>query len=1584
MRRLVLFAVLSACAPQDSGKPANSSSDSGVASDGDGDGYALDQDCDDANADIHPGAAEVCNDVDDDCDDVVDDDATDGSTYYEDADADGAGTGERVVACAAPTGFAAADGDCDDTDPATNPGAEESDCADPHDYNCDGSVAWADADADGVAACEDCDDTSPLVHPGAVERCDGLDNDCNAAIDDAAVDATAWYADDDADGYGTGTPLAACDAPVGHVAPGGDCDDANAAFHPAATEDDCTDSNDYNCDESVGYADADADGFPACDDCDDAAAAVNRDAVEVCDGVDNDCEGTVDLAATDALTYYADVDADGYGDFTATVADCSAPSGHVADATDCNDGDAAIYPGAEEPDCTDPTDYNCDGSVAYEDIDDDGFPACEDCNDTDSAVSPSGTELCDGIDNDCSGTTDEDSAADALTWYVDADDDAYGYAPATWIACEQPAGYVVDATDCDDADVTAHPGGTEVCGGGDENCDGAVDEGDAVGAVLWYADSDSDTFGDGGVSVSACDVPAGYTADSSDCDDLDPAVNAAATEVCDFIDNNCDTEVDEASADDAATWYADTDSDTFGDAAEPLVACDVPSGYVADATDCNDAVGSTFPGGTEVCGGEDEDCDGATDDAGADGELTFYEDLDADTYGSAVSALACTVPSGFVANDEDCDDSDAAISPDATEVCDTADTDEDCDEAADGASAAGQFTWYLDDDNDGYAGALTTSACDVPAGYLATSTDCDDGDAAINPAATEACDSADTDEDCDGTADDASATGQFTWYLDSDSDGYAGTETTSACDAPPGYLATSTDCDDGDDAISPAAAEICDAADTDEDCDGLSDDASAGGQTLWYADEDADGYGSTTSSIACNQPTGSVANATDCDDGDDAIHPVAIEVCDAGDVDEDCNDVADDDDTAATLASMSTWYADTDEDGFGDPTSTNVTCDAPIGFIADGNDCDDADAAIHPDATEICEGASVDEDCDTLTNDDDPSIDEATLATWYADTDGDAYGDVSVVTVQCSQPASAVLDATDCNDGSFAINPGVAEICDAANTDENCSGTADDLDTGATGQATWYVDGDSDDYGVSGTSNVSLCDQPAGYAALSTDCDDAHDVVYPGATEACEDGFDNGCDDVDDCRDDGAYGVAIVGSVDGTYDGASASSGAGFFGAAMSGGRDFNGDAIPDVVIGNREYDTATVDNVGRAYVLNGTATGLPSALSSAFATFTGGASGDRAGQGVAMIDDVDTDGDDELLIGTYMFNNGSVTDAGAVSLVKGNTTGGAYVIASASLTLKGTANAETVGWTVGDAGDLDDDGVEDWFAGAYRFTLGISTGLGRLIVMPGDHADGTWTMSTATPVTIITGSVLGDRLGYAAVGHLDVDGDGYDDLVVGATGTDAVYVFEGPITTSALTRADADSAISDADAVLDSSNLASASQSLSNAGDTNGDGYEELLLGADGWDGSGSLTDAGAAFLFTSPLTTSVASTSAGGQLRGAAASDFVGRGTAGVGDIDGDDFDDVVIGASGYDSPVTGGGVAVVMYGPFVGTTSIGSADVLYQSNVASGALGSAVTALGDVNGDEFADFLFGAPNLNTGSAVQGRVYAVHGTGQ
>jgi hypothetical protein len=312
----------------------------------------------------------------------------------------------------------------------------------------------------------------------------------------------------------------------------------------------------------VGYADADADGYAACEECDDGNADVNPSADEYCNDRDDDCDAAIDEDALDPSTWYCDADGDGFGDAACTTSACDLPAGYSELPTDCDDGEIGTYPGAPEV-VADGIDQDCDGGDACtSDLDADGYTDgstvasadldCEDpgeagastptgdCDDTDAATNPAAIEICDGDDDDCDGEVDEVSIY-SPTWYRDADSDGYGDAGDSVEACEAPGGYVADGSDCDDEDASANPAGTEACGGGDEDCDGAVDEAGASGEATWYADGDGDGYGDSEVAVTACEAPAESVAAGGDCDDADDLVHPGATEVCgNAVDDDCD------------------------------------------------------------------------------------------------------------------------------------------------------------------------------------------------------------------------------------------------------------------------------------------------------------------------------------------------------------------------------------------------------------------------------------------------------------------------------------------------------------------------------------------------------------------------------------------------------------------------------------------------------------------------------------------------------------------------------------------------------------------------------------------------------------------------------------------------------------------------------------------------------------------------------------------------------------------------------------------------------------------------------------------------------------------------------------
>lgn len=183
--------------------------------------------------------------------------------------------------------------------------------------------------------------------------------------------------------------------------------------------------------------------------------------------------------------------------------------------------------------------------------------------------------------------------SDRSAWYIDYDGDGYGSARYSLDRCTQPTGYVENTEDCDDTDSAISPDAAEVCNGIDDDCDGDTDDDDGdlddATKAIWYADTDTDGFGDTGESTRACRAPEGYTDNAEDWDDEDADASPNALEYCDGHDDDCDGETDEDDAVDVAEWYLDSDGDGYGDRDSATVSCDPPSGTVASDEDCDDS-----------------------------------------------------------------------------------------------------------------------------------------------------------------------------------------------------------------------------------------------------------------------------------------------------------------------------------------------------------------------------------------------------------------------------------------------------------------------------------------------------------------------------------------------------------------------------------------------------------------------------------------------------------------------------------------------------------------------------------------------------------------------------------------------------------------------------------------------------------------------------------------------------------------------------------------------------------------------------------------------------------------------------------
>ena len=610
----------------------------------------------------------------------------------------------------------------------------------------------------------------------------------------------------------------------------------------------------------------------------------------------------------------------------------------------------------------------------------------------------------------------------------------------------------------------------------------------------------------------------------------------------------------------------------------------------------------------------------------------------------------------------------------------------------------------------------------------------------------------------------------------------------------------------------------------------------------------------------------------------------------ASELDEDGDGVLapdDCDDADASVGAPAELFLDYDGDGFGEPMITQFTCYSPAGWVTNSDDCDDLNDAINPDATEIC-NEGIDDNCDGLADDDDSSTDLSTGNAYWVDSDGDGYGDETVAMVDaCAEYSGITAVGGDCDDTEAAINPAAEEICNNG-IDDNCNNSAD---TCVLGEELTEADADVSLIGDSYNDTFGR-----DFAVGDIDADGFDDIVV-GAYANDDGGTSSGKVYVH-------MGAATASDMETSASEITGSTSYMYLGhdVAMV---DFNNDSYDDVVVSAYYVD--------EAYIFYGSATGLSASLEDTDADVTmSGSAGYHFGHDVEPIADWDGDGLADLL----------VTDFGNYSY-----TSYAYIVS-------GSTSASSA---------LDVDG--------------------------GDYT---------TRITCDAGNV-GDYLGWRdAVGSGDFNGDGYSDLGLGEYSNDdagssygKAYVFLGTSSSSDWFTADANTTISTNNA----SDYGYFGYDVSSIRDHNGDGYDELIVGAYYMDSSTSAS-VGAAYIYFGAATgwaSAIEHDSADISIEGEVAYDQLGRSVAGLDDMDADGNGDFAVGARFYDGPtgaISSSGGAFIF---FSDTTSDGGsfvssdADAVVYSSSTTSYLGDEVSS-GDFNNDGNTDLVVGADSYSS----------------
>ena len=405
------------------------------------------------------------------------------------------------------------------------------------------------------------------------------------------------------------------------------------------------------------------------------------------------------------------------------------------------------------------------------------------------------------------------------------------------------------------------------------------------------------------------------------------------------------------------------------------------------------------------------------------------------------------------------------------------------------------------------------------------------------------------------------------------------------------------------------------------------------------------------------------------------------------------------------------------------------------------------------------------------------------------------------------------------------------------------------------------------------------------------------------------------------------------------------------FGRSVAGAGDVNSDGYSDIIVGIPLYDNGQ-STEGAAFVFHGSATGINTPVAAQLECNQANA---QMGISVGGAGDVNGDGYSDVIVGAFQYTNGENVE-GAFFVYHGSATG---VNTTAAIQVESNEESAHMGNSVAGAGDVNGDGYGDIIVGAYTFSNG-ETGEGAAFVYLG----------SATGVVVATAVRLEPNqadagMGFSVAGAGDVNGDGYGDVVVGSPGgwtndNGLIYVYHG-----------SSSGINGTAATQILKTAVFFGGSVAGAGDVNGDGYSDIIAGAS------DLGIGGAAFVYHGSATG--INTTAAAQITGTQATAYLGRSVAGAGDVDGDGYSDVIVGAPYYSNGQLYEGVAFIYHGGTAGVNTIATAIV--ESNQGSAYMGWSVAGAGDINGDGYSDVITGAWAYDNGQNGEGAVFVYNG---